>query len=110
MENFGDRPAYPAGRQRSAQFGTGYLRLDVDLEEHMLVTIEPGFYVVPSILEDETLRRRFHDAYHWDRVETWKGFGGIRIEDNVLCTLQGPEVLSASIPKNPSDIDAIRLS
>jgi len=108
MENFGDRPAYPAERNRSDQFGTAYLRLDLDLEENMLVTVEPGFYVVPSILQDETLRKCFHDAYHWDRVEKWAGFGGIRIEDNILCTKKGPDVLSASIPKTTEEIDSIR--
>jgi len=109
MENFGDRPAYPPGRSRSEQFGTAYLRLDLDLEARMLVTIEPGFYVVPSILQDERLRSRFHDAYHWDRVAQWEGFGGIRIEDNVLCTTEGPDVLSQSIPKHPTEIDACRM-
>lgn len=108
MENFGDRPSYPSGRARSEQFGTGYLRMDLDLEPGMLVTVEPGFYVVPSILNNRTLRDRFHDAYQWEKVDKWRGFGGIRIEDNVLCTLGAPDVLSSDIPKEISDIDAIR--
>ena len=108
MENFGDRPSYPSGRTRSEQFGTGYLRMDLDLEPGMLVTVEPGFYVVPSILNNRDLRKRFHDAYHWDRLEEWSGFGGIRIEDNVLCTTGAPEILSSAIPKEIDDINAIR--
>ena len=108
MENFGDRPSYPTGRTRSKQFGTGYLRMDLDLEPGMLVTVEPGFYVVPSILNNPVLRERFVDAYDWEKVEEWKGFGGLRIEDNVLCTDGSPDVLSAEIPKEISEINAVR--
>ena len=49
MENFGDRAAYAEGRIRSTQFGTGYLRMDMDLEPNMVVTIEPGFYICPGL-------------------------------------------------------------
>ena len=108
MENFGDRPSYPVGRSRSDQFGTGYLRMDLDLEPGMLVTVEPGLYVVPSILNNQTLRDRFYDAYDWAKVEDWTGFGGIRIEDNVLCTQGAPDVLSSEIPKEIEDINAVR--
>lgn len=108
MENFGDRPSYPSGRSRSDQFGTGYLRMDLDLEPGMLVTVEPGFYIVPSILNNQVLRDRFYDAYNWDKVEEWSGFGGIRIEDNVLCTRGKPDVLSSKIPKEIEEINAIR--
>lgn len=109
LENFGDRPSYPVDRSRSEQFGTSYLRLDLDLKANMLVTVEPGFYVVPSIIHNPDLRAQFRDAFHWDRVERWQGFGGIRIEDNVLCTDGAPEVLSASIPKTTEEIDAVRM-
>ncbi|MAA78725.1 MAG: Xaa-Pro aminopeptidase [Deltaproteobacteria bacterium] len=108
MENFGDRPSYPVGRSRSDQFGTGYLRMDLDLVCGMLVTVEPGFYVVPSILNNRVLRDRFYDAYDWEKVEEWTGFGGIRIEDNVLCTQGVPDVLSSDIPKEIEEINTIR--
>ena len=55
MEHFGDIPSYPNGRIRSKQFGTAYLRLDADLKENMVVTIEPGFYIIPAILENKKL-------------------------------------------------------
>ena len=82
--------------------------MDLDLEPGMLVTVEPGFYVVPSILNNQTLRDRFYDAYDWKKVEEWTGFGGIRIEDNVLCTQGAPDVLSSEIPKEIEDINAVR--
>ena len=54
MENFGDKAAYAKGRTRSPQFGTGYLRMDMDLEPNMVVTIEPGLYICPAIFADPT--------------------------------------------------------
>jgi len=104
LENFGDRAAYPADRTRSAQFGTGYLRLDLDLEAGMVVTVEPGFYVVPAILEDPVLRERFKDQVDFSAAATWDGFGGIRIEDDVAVTHDAPDVLTGSIPKEIGDL------
>jgi len=107
MENFGDRAGYPAHRHRSDQFGTGYLRLDLDLEPGMCVTIEPGFYVVSAILQDTSLRERFHNQVDFDRALEWVGFGGIRIEDNVLVTTDDPHVISAATPKSIDAVEAI---
>ena len=104
MENFGDRVAYPSHRNRSDQFGTGYLRLDLDLEPGMCVTVEPGFYVVPAILHNASLREKFNTQVDFARAEEWVGFGGIRIEDDVLVTSDAPDVLSQNIPKT---IDAV---
>jgi Xaa-Pro aminopeptidase len=104
LENFGDRASYPPGRSRSNQFGTGYLRLDLDLEEGMVVTVEPGFYVVPAILEDPSLRSQFTDLVDFEQAAKWTGFGGIRIEDDVAVTSDAPEVITGSIPKAVDDI------
>ena len=107
LENFGDRAAYAPGRTRSDQFGTAYLRLDLDLEPGMVVTIEPGFYVVPSIFRDPALMALHEDALNRDVLATWAGFGGIRIEDDVLCTEGEPEVLTGGIPKTVADLEAL---
>lgn len=106
MENFGDRASYPPNRTRSPQFGTGYLRLDLDLEPNMVVTIEPGFYVVPAILTDPTLRERFSNQVNFDKAMSWIGFGGIRIEDDVVVTSGDPEVLTETIPKSIDDVES----
>ena len=107
MENFGDRVAYAPGRIRSEQFGTGYLRMDLDLEPNMVVTIEPGFYMCPAIFNDPTLRDRFTSVVNWDRVEDWMDFGGIRIEDDIRCTNDAPENLTEHIPKSIDEVCAI---
>ena len=107
MEIFGDRAGYAPGRARSDQFGLSYLRLDRDLAPGMVVTIEPGFYVVPAILDDAALGARFADVLRRDRLEAWRGFGGIRIEDDVRITDGAPEVLTEGIPKAPEDLEAL---
>jgi Xaa-Pro aminopeptidase len=110
LENFGDRAAYAPGRQRRKQFGTGYLRLDLDLEPNMVVTIEPGFYIVPSILAHPELSSRFKDCIGWERLASWEGFGGIRIEDNIRITDGAPEVLTSGIAKEPGVLEELLLS
>jgi Xaa-Pro aminopeptidase len=107
LENFGDQAAYPVGGQRPEQFGGCYLRLNLPLEPNWVVTVEPGFYIVPAILDDPRFRQTFRKAIDFDRVERWRGFGGIRIEDDVQVTEADPVVLTGDIPKSIEDIEAI---
>jgi Xaa-Pro aminopeptidase len=74
------------------------LRMDLPLLAGHVVTVEPGIYLVPALVQDADLRERHRDAVDWDRAESMLGFGGIRIEDNVLVTDDGPEVLTADVP------------
>jgi Xaa-Pro aminopeptidase len=86
-----------AGRQRpDHEFPR--LRIDLPLLASYVVTIEPGVYFVPALVNDQTLRDRFRDAVDWQRAEEMLGFGGIRIESNVLVTDREPEVLTSGIP------------
>ncbi|MFN7591112.1 MAG: aminopeptidase P family protein [Planctomycetota bacterium] len=113
LEAFGDQVAYARGRKRSEQFGTAYLRLDLDLQPGMCVTIEPGIYFVPAILRDAAFKKQWKGQVDFARAERFltmnsgRGFGGIRIEDDVLCTTDGREVLTAAIPKERLAIEAL---
>ena len=74
------------------------LRINLPLEPGMVVTVEPGVYFVPAILQDPDRRRRHRDEVDWGRVDGLLDFGGIRIEDNVLITADGHEVITADVP------------
>jgi Xaa-Pro aminopeptidase len=64
----------------------------------MVVTVEPGIYFIPALLTDPEHRRRQRDRVAWDRVDGMLDFGGIRIEDNLLITADGHEVITAGVP------------
>jgi Xaa-Pro aminopeptidase len=74
------------------------LRMDLPLLAGHVVTVEPGIYFVPALLNDKDFRGRYRDAVDWRRAEQMFDFGGIRIEENVLVTEDGPEVLTADVP------------
>jgi Xaa-Pro aminopeptidase len=87
------------GRAPSARPGLANLRVDLPLERGYAITVEPGVYFIPALLNDPTNREKYRDAVDWDRVVPLLDFGGIRIEDNVVVTDGAPEVLTAAIPK-----------
>ena len=104
MEDLGDWAGYAPGRQRSDRFGLGFLRLDRPLAAGMVVTIEPGFYQVPALLNDPVRRDRYADCVNWERLAQFADTRGIRIEDDVLVTEHGAQVLTAALPTKPEAI------
>jgi Xaa-Pro aminopeptidase len=86
------------GRKKSRRPGLKYLRVDLPLEAGFVMTVEPGVYFIPALLRNAEKREQYRDAVAWDRVDRMPGFGGIRVEDNVLVTDNGPEILTAAIP------------
>lgn len=105
MEDLGDLSGYVEGRQRSDRFGLAFLRLNRPLEAGMAVTIEPGFYQVPAILNDPKNRDRYADMVNWERLSQFGDVRGIRIEDDILITPSGNEVLSQALPTAANDIE-----
>lgn len=107
MEDLGDLAGYEEGRIRSDRFGLAYLRLNRPLRSGMLVTIEPGFYQVPAILNDPDFRAKYQDVVNWDRLSQFDNVRGIRIEDDVLVTQSGSEVLTAALPTDADLIESL---
>ncbi|MER3434059.1 MAG: Xaa-Pro aminopeptidase [Leptolyngbya sp. ERB_1_1] len=107
MEDLGDIAGYETGRSRSSRFGLGYLRLDRPLKAGMIVTIEPGFYQVPAILNDPERREKYREVVNWDRLTDFADVRGIRVEDDVLVTAESSEVLSIALPTALEQIENI---
>jgi Xaa-Pro aminopeptidase len=104
MEDLGDLAGYRPGRTRSDRYGMQYLRLNRPLQAGMVVTIEPGFYQVPAILQDSQHRALFADCVNWQRLAEFKDVRGIRIEDDVLVTETGSQVLTSALPTDADEI------
>ena len=109
MEGLGeDYVGYDEHVSRSAQFGLAYLRMAKSLRPGHVVTVEPGLYFIPALI-DQWRTEQKHTAYiNYDIVDAYLGFGGVRIEDNVLVTDRGHRVLGPRIPKTARDIEALR--
>ncbi len=107
MEDLGDLAGYEEGRTRSLRFGLGYLRLNRPLRPGMLITIEPGFYQVPAILNDANLRSKYQNVVNWERLSEFADVRGIRIEDDVLVTSEGCEVLTAALPNTADSVESL---
>jgi Xaa-Pro aminopeptidase len=88
-----------AGREEVRICCGAKVRVDLPLRTGFLMTVEPGLYFVPAILDDPERRARFRDAVAWDQLERWRPVGGVRIEDNVLVTDGRPRILTEAIPK-----------
>ncbi|WP_420446867.1 aminopeptidase P N-terminal domain-containing protein [Candidatus Poriferisodalis sp.] len=94
-----DASGFPPGHERSDDPQLRYLRTDRGLEPGMITTVEPGLYFIDALLGDPARREKFAESVVWERVDELRGFGGIRIEDDVLVTDGDPEVLTAAIAK-----------
>ncbi|MBW4452059.1 MAG: aminopeptidase P family protein [Nostoc indistinguendum CM1-VF10] len=105
MEDLGDIAGYEEGRERSDRFGLGYLRLNRPMRPGMLVTIEPGFYQVPAILNNANVSSKYQNVVNWQRLSEFADVRGIRIEDDVLVTTEGSEVLTAALPNDADTIE-----
>ena len=108
MEDLGeDYVGYDETVSRSPLFGTAYLRMARELKPGYVVTIEPGIYFVPQLIDIWKKENKLADFICYDKVETYKDFGGIRIEDDVLITATGHEILGPVIPKTVDELKAI---
>ncbi len=92
--------------QPSDQFGTNCLRMGRRLEENYIMTDEPGIYFIPALIDDWKASGHNAEFINFDLLETYKDFGGIRIEDDILITKDGCRFLGKErIPYHPHDVE-----
>ena len=111
MEGLGeDFVGYTDTIQRSPQFGTRNLRMARALEAGFVMTVEPGIYFIAQLIDRWKAEKKFDRFIDYDKVEAFKGFGGVRVEDNVLVSQDGARVLGTPIPKSIEDVEALASS
>ena len=94
-------------RPNLEQFGTNCLRMGRRLEEGFVLTDEPGIYFIPALIDDWKASGHCKEFLNFEKLETYKDFGGIRIEDDILITKEGCRFLgSKRIPYHPKDVEA----
>lgn len=108
MENLGEVWVGYDGKPKSKQFGRKSLRLARMLEPGFVLTIEPGIYFIPELIDLWKGEKKFADFINYNKVEEYKTFGGIRNEEDYLITADGSRRLGKKIPLTPEEYEALR--
>lgn len=109
MENLGENYiGYREGLERSNLLGLKSLRMAKELEAGFVMTIEPGIYFIPELIQLWESQGKFQEYIKYDRLQEYQGFGGVRIEDNYLITSDGAQLIGDPIPKTIAEIEALR--
>ena len=108
MENLGEIYVGYDGRPKSSQFGRKSLRLGRKLEPGFVLTIEPGVYFIPELIDLWRSQQKFTEYINYEKVATYKDFSGIRNEEDYLITETGARLLGKKIPLHTSEVEALR--
>ncbi len=107
MESLGeDYVGYDESIRRSDQFGLNHLRFAKKLKPGHVLTVEPGCYFIPDLIEQWRSDNKFSEFINYNKVDAFKDFGGIRIEDDIFITEDGCINLSNNIPKTIQEIES----
>jgi Xaa-Pro aminopeptidase len=95
-------------KKETAIFGLKSLRLGRELEAGFVLTIEPGIYIIPELIDRWQVEKKYADFINYDVLNTYRDFGGIRIEDNFLITDTGSHLLGKYLPKSLKEIEGLK--
>ncbi|MBN1949840.1 MAG: aminopeptidase P family protein [Bacteroidales bacterium] len=109
MENLGEDFVGYGSETRSSQFGLRSLRLAKELKPGFVHTIEPGIYFIPDLIDSWQSQNLHTEFLNYDRINTYRDFGGIRNEENFVITADGHRKLGKDFPKGIEDIEGMRL-
>ena len=108
MENYGeDYVGYDKKTVRSDQFGLAYLRLAKELQPGYVLTVEPGIYFIPDLIDKWIAEKKHKQFINYKKVNEYRDFGGVRIEDDIVVTAKGRQVLGKGIPKTITDVEQV---
>ncbi|MCB0839528.1 MAG: M24 family metallopeptidase, partial [Bacteroidetes bacterium] len=109
MEDLGEQyVGYTDTMTKSSQFGLKSLRLGRELKPGFVLTIEPGIYFIPALIDKWKSEGLHADFINYSALESYRDFGGIRIEDDYLITENGRRLLGDQVAKTVEDVEAIR--
>ena len=107
MENYGeDYVGYDEETKRIQQFGTAYLRLGRKLQPGYVLTNEPGIYFIPALIQQWKDEGKFRQFIDYSKAESYVGFGGIRLEDDLLVTQNGCRLIGKRIPVTIEEVES----
>jgi Xaa-Pro aminopeptidase len=108
MEDYGENyVGYDDEINRATQFGTAYVRLGKRLKEGFALTIEPGIYFIPALIEKWKTEHLHESFINYSEVEKYIGFGGIRLEDDVLVTASGGKFIGERLPLSVKEVEKV---
>ncbi len=106
MEGLGeDYVGYTDTIKRNPEFGWRSLRLGKALEAGFVITVEPGIYFIPELIDRWMAEKKNSQYINYDMVKKYEDFGGLRVEDDVLVTENGYRVLGKGIPKTIDEVE-----
>lgn len=108
MENLGEFLVGYNGKAKSTQFGIKYLRLARPLEPRFVLTVEPGMYFIPDLIDMWQQEKRHESFINYSEVRKFIGFGGIRNEENYLIEDHGARRLGSYLPRTAEETEAWR--
>lgn len=109
MENLGEQyVGYSDDLKKSTEFGLKSLRLGKELEAGFVITVEPGIYIIPELIDRWKEENKNAEFLNYDKLETYKDFGGIRIEEDFVITANGADLLGKPVAKTVEDVEEIR--
>jgi Xaa-Pro aminopeptidase len=109
MENLGEQyVGYTPELRKSTEFGLKSLRLGRALEPGFVLTVEPGIYIIPELIDMRRNDKVAQQFINFDKLDSYRDFGGIRIEDDLLITENGSRILGEPLPKTITEVEAMR--
>jgi Xaa-Pro aminopeptidase len=109
MEDLGEEyVGYTDELKKSKEFGWKFLRLARGLEPGFVVTIEPGLYFIPELMDRWGAEKKYADFIDYNKLAAFRHFGGIRIEEDLLVTAEGSRLLGKPLAKTAAAIEELR--